>query len=205
MLLPVVRCQRYGYLKYYIFMAVIAAFAAAPAPPALVGALAAALLWLNVGGTALSMPAARRAYDRQVAAYARADAQSCWVGTAWIPPYSFKWPGRVCGVLARLASGHGQTEAEVEDAARASLGDCLDACFCRSSGVYFEDMTEPAAPLLAASAQQFKYTAFDLGELVLPESRAERISDPAASPVYRYPAADQRRICESLTRALGTR
>jgi hypothetical protein len=109
----------------------------------------------------------------------------------------------VCGVLARLASGHGQTEAEVEQAARGSLSECLDACFCRSSGVYFDDMTEAAAPLLAASAQQFKYTAFDLGELVLPEARAERVSGPGAPPVFRYPPADQRRVCESLTGALA--
>lgn len=202
MLLPVVRCQQYGYLKYYIFMAVIVAFAAARARPALVAGLAVALLLLNTGPTIASLPTRVRDHREQLAAYGRADVRSCWMATGWTPPYSYAWPGSVCGVLAALASGHGQTEREVVAVAHAAMTSCLDTCFCRSSGVFMNDMTEEAVPLLAASAQQFQYGVFDLGQLVLPAVHAERVSSPGGSSlVYRYPAADQRRICESVTRA----
>jgi hypothetical protein len=65
-------------------------------------------------------------------------------------------------------------------------------------------MTEPAAEDLTALARQFRYTAFDLGELVVPAARAERLSPAGATtPIYRYPPADQRRICERLSRAVA--
>jgi hypothetical protein len=201
MLLPVVRSGQYGYLKFYIFMAVIAAFAAVRARPALVASAAVALVLANAGPIVLSLKPARRDYREDSKVYARAGAQSCWVTTAWIPRFNFRWPGQVCGVLAQLASGHGQTEAEVEDMARASLTACLDQCFCRSSGVYFDEMSESAEPWLTLLAKQFRYTTFDLEQLMLPAARAERVSEADGPPIYRYPTADQRRICEGLTRA----
>jgi hypothetical protein len=204
MLLPVVRSAQYGYLKYYIFMAVIVAFGAARARPSIVAALAVVVALINVGPVLTGVSAARHLYTEQMKVYARADAQSCWVSSGWIPPYSFRWPGRICGMLAHLSSGHAQTEAEVEAAARASLTACLEACFCHSSAVYInEDMTEPAAPYLAAEQQLFQYTDIDLGELVLPEARGERVSPAGSYPVYRYPSADQLRICRDLGRARG--
>jgi hypothetical protein len=197
MVLPIVRCQQYGYLKFYVFLPVIAAFAAARARPLVVGALAAALVWFNVSplGQVGRVRASSRAHREVAAAYQQAGPRSCWMTTAWVPPYWIEWPGRACGVLNELAHGHGQTETEVIAQSHVALTTCLDACFCGSEGVYMDDMTDPAP--LVDLARHFQYTSFDVGTLAVSAARADRLS----AGFYRYPAEDQRRICESLTRA----
>jgi hypothetical protein len=202
MILPLVRSQQYGYIKYYIFLPVVVAFAAGRARPGLVGLLAAVLVWLHVVSWVRALPGEHRDYREHAAVYEQAGAQGCFFTPAWAPPYSFLWPGRVCGVLTALASGHGDTDAQVIAGAHARMTAALDACFCESSGVYADDLTESLRPQLAESARQFRYTSFDLGELVLPEGRASRVSPPdVLRPLYRYPPDDQRRICESVKRA----
>jgi len=203
LILPVVRCQQYGYLKFYIFLPVVAAFAAAPARPLVTGAAALALLVLNTGTTFANLPAERRVAREQAAVYAEAGPRSCWLTTAWIPRYSFRWPGKTCAVLGSLGSAGGATDAEVLAAGHAALTGCLEACFCQSSSVLTEDMTTVGAgPAMADSARQFRYTAFDLQQLLLPPSRAEVASAAGALvPVFRYSAPDQRRLCESVTHA----
>jgi hypothetical protein len=205
MILPLVRYQQYGYIKFYIFMAVLVAYGAARARPAVVAVLAVVLLSLSVKPMLSSVPEELAVYHEHEALYAQVGPRSCWVTPAWVPPHFFLWPGRICGVLATLASGHGETEDDVVAAAHAATTTCLEACFCDSSAVFTDDMTEASSENLAISARQFQYTVFDLGELVLPTARAERVSPAGASkPVLRYPVADQRRICERLTRARAT-
>jgi hypothetical protein len=202
LILPVVRCQQYGYLKFYILFAVVVAFAAARERPAFVAAAALGLVALNLTPMFLYLPASLRDSRERAAVYAEAGRDSCWFTTAWIPSYSFRWPGRVCAVLGSLAGGHGATDAAVLAMGHGALTSCLDACFCGSSSVLTDDMTEAGGPLVAASAAQFRYTERDLGELVLPAARAERLSPAgAATPVFRYPASEQRRLCERLTHA----
>jgi hypothetical protein len=202
MILPLARHQQYGYLKFYIFMAVLIAYGAARARPAVVAVLAVALLWINVKPRLSSVPEGLAHYHQHAATYAQVGPRSCWVTPAWVPPYFFLWPGRICGVLATLASGHGQTEHDVVAAAHASTTSCLEACFCESSAVFTDDMTEVSAQDLVTLGQTFQYTALDLGDLVVSTARAERLSPAGASkPILRYPLAEQQRICGVLTRA----
>ena len=203
MILPVVRCHQYSYIKFYIFMAVLVAYGAARARPAIVGVMAVGLLWLNVKPTLATAPAGLADYHEHATVYAQQGPRSCWVTSAWVPTYYFLWPGRICGVLTTLSGGHGEVERDVVTAAHVATTSCLEACFCDSSAVLTDDLTDPAgAGNLAGLARQFQYTDFDLGELIEPAARAERVSPAGAStPIYRYPLADQRRICEGLTRA----
>jgi hypothetical protein len=195
--LPVVRTQEYGYLKFFILMPIVLAFGAARAPKLAAAAVATLVLGLNAAPLVAGLPAQRQLYDDRVAVYRRADAHSCWLTTAWIPRISFRWPGTVCPVLGSLASGAGEDPASVEAAGRAALTACLEDCFCRSSAVFTDDMIDAnARPLVADSARHFAYAAVDLQAVVLPLVRAEIVSRPGATPpVYRYPPGEQRRRC----------
>lgn len=196
-LLPVVRTQEYGYIKFFILMPIVLAIGAARAPVPVAVALAALLVGLNAVPLLSDLPAQRRLYDDRVAAYGRADEHGCWLTTGWIPPLSFRWPGSVCPILGSLASGAGEDAASVAAAGRAALTACLEDCFCRSSAVFTDDMTDATArPLVADSARHFAYTAVDLEAVVLPLQRAHLVSRAgSASPVYQYPPDEQRRRC----------
>jgi hypothetical protein len=202
LVLPVLfRPQLYGYIKFYVLLPIVLAFGAARAPAAAAAAVAALLLSLNARPLLAGLPAQRRFYSDRVEAYARADSRSCWLTTAWEPPFSFRWPGTVCPILGALAGGGGEDAARVAASARAALTACLEDCFCRSSAVFTDDMTETARPLVADSARHFGYTAVDLEALVLPVQRA-RLASRAGSrlPVYRFPPDEQRRRCELVSR-----
>ncbi|HVT18848.1 MAG TPA: hypothetical protein VHQ90_22015 [Thermoanaerobaculia bacterium] len=202
LVLPVMfRPQLHGYIKFYVLLPIVLAFGAARASPAAAAAVAALLLALNAGPLLASLPAQQRFYGDRVEAYARADAHSCWLTTGWVPTFSFRWPGAVCPILGSLAKGSGEDVERVTAAGRAALTACLEDCFCRSSAVFTDDMTESARPLVADSARHFGYTAVDLQAVVLPVQRA-RLASRAGStlPVYQYPPDEQRRRCELMPR-----
>jgi hypothetical protein len=201
LVLPVLfRVQEYGYIKFYVLLPIVLAIGAARAPAIVAAAVAALMLGLNAGPLLGGLPAQRRLYGERIEAYSRADARSCWLTTAWIPAFSFRWPGAVCPILGSLAAGSGENAARVAAGARSTLTACLEDCFCRSSGVFTDDMTETARPLVADSARHFAYTEVDLEALVLPVQQAQLASRIGSKPpVYRYPPDEQRRRCELLS------
>lgn len=195
--LPLVRTQQYGYVKFYVLLPIVLASGAARAPAAAASAVAALLLALNGGALLAALPAQRQLYADRVDVYGRAGADACWLTIAWEPPFSFLWRGSVCPIFGLLARGTGEDVAQASAAGQAMLTGCLETCFCRSSGVFTDDMTEAAGPLVADSARHFAYAGPNLETLLLPVAQAELASRPGSTPpVYRYPPAEQRRRCD---------
>jgi hypothetical protein len=202
LVLQLLRRQQPGYIKYYALFPMLVAVAGARAPIAITAPLAGLLLLLNGVPFAQSLREQRVRYADRVTAYAQADARSCWLSTGWIPSVSFRWPGEVCPILGNLAGGHGADAAEVVSNAHAALAQCLRACFCASSGVYTDDMTETGVPAITQTSREFAYTDMDLTTLVIPTARAQLITDASPPAIYRYPPAEQQRLCAVVTASL---
>jgi hypothetical protein len=195
LILPVaVRYQQYGYLKYYIMLPFLVAVGASRARPALVGLAATVLILANGAALVGSLRAERAEYDRRVPVYTQAGAASCWLTSGWVPRFDFRWPGQTCAILANLQAYIGE-HATGQAGPHAALSRCLDSCFCQSSAVFTDDMTDDAKPGVRELAEHFQFSSLDLTSLTLPPDRAIVLTPGQPTPVLSYPRAEQQRLC----------
>ncbi len=196
LVLPVVRHQQYGYIKYYVMLPAILAVAAADLRPRAVIALAALFAFLNGGLLVARIARDRRVYEARVRLYEQASSSDCWMTMGWGPSIGFRWPGSVCAVLGSLSGGAGNDPESVIAQSHQQLSDCLRRCFCDAAVVYTDDMTEDGRALLADTARHFQFTSMDLGRtLLLPGEGVLRSTVPDTRTVYAYPRPAQERIC----------
>jgi hypothetical protein len=201
LLLPLVRHQQYGYVKYYVLLPVLLAVGAARAPMSVAAGVALILLVAN-GSTLLgTVRAGRQLYAERAGAYQQADRLTCWLSASWGPSIGFLWPGSVTAVLGSLASGGGSDPAKVVADAHATMSRSLEDCFCHSSSVFTDDMVEGSAGVVADLAEHFDYTEIDLPKLIVPAARARLVSNRGPMPVYAYASEDQKRLCSLVTAA----
>lgn len=205
LILPVVvRYQQYGYLKYYIMLPVVLAIAASRTRPAIAALIAGALLLVNTTERVSSVQAERAEYQRRVSVYAEAGTNSCWFTSGWGPRYGFRWPGHVCAALSSLQSYLGEGEVGLSGPHRA-LQHCLEDCFCNSTVVMTDDMTDEAKPIVRELADQFQFHAVDLAALTLRGDGGSVSRSAQESPVMRYPADEQRRLCTVIRNSPSSR
>jgi hypothetical protein len=193
------RPAQFGYIKYYILFPLVVAVAAARAPTRIALPLGLVILLSNFGTIVQGVRAERRTYAIREAVYARASPRSCWLTTGWGPVVSFRWPGKVCGILGTLAGGAGEDVDQLLHDVRATLTDCIDNCFCHSANVFTDDMLADSAALVTENARYFQYSTIDLLSILIPASRAPRVTSAAEPrPIYTYASEDQQRICASV-------
>ncbi len=198
LVLPLVRHQQYGYVKYYILLPVIVAVAASRLPARVMVPLAVAIAVLNGSALFDKIRAGRQLYAARVRVYEHAGPSDCWLSTGWGPPIGFRWPGTVCAVLGKLAGGSANDVNQVISQAHANLTACLRQCFCEARSVYTDDMTERGLVSLGEVTRQFQYSDLNLADFVLAASRAELVSQTGdeGDPVYEYGPYDRRRLCD---------
>jgi hypothetical protein len=200
LLLPLLRRQQYGYIKFWILLPPLLAFGASRAATWIATAVALLFFALNVPATLAALPAGNRSYRDHMQAFAKADARSCWLTSAWVPPYFFRWPGQICPILGTLSEDTGDDPAAILTASRRALTVQLQDCFCRSSAVFTDDMLEKNRPVLTSSAEHFGYSDVDLTALTLGEAQGTALSRTTPI-VWTYPKSLQRRLCEVVMEA----
>jgi hypothetical protein len=205
MLLPLVRHQQYGYVKYYVLFPVLLAIGAARAPMPIGVGVAIVMLAVNGCSVLAEVAATRSLYRQRQEAYAQADARSCWISSGWGPGVGFLWPGSVCPILGTVAGGEGEDPSQVVAGAHTALTREIEDCFCYSSGVFTDDFDASEDALLTETAQHFQYADIDLPRITLLEGHGTLVSRGGGRPVFRYSDEDQRRACDLATAAARAR
>lgn len=204
LVLTVLRRQQYGYIKFWILLPVLLAFAASRAAPWMGFTVAAAFAALNVPGLVAYVPESNRSYQDHMQAYAHADARSCWYTGSWVPPFWFRWPGKIVPVLGTLSEGSGDDPKAIMAASRANMTKLLRQCFCESSGVFTDDMIAPNRASLVETATHFGYDEIDLTGFLLADGQGTALSRTRPT-VWAYPKDLQDRLCQVASAPPATR
>jgi hypothetical protein len=196
--LPVLR--GYAYLKLYGLMPAVVALAAAGSAPAIV--LGAGAI---VGSFNLTYLARDIARDRKLARdiaplYENAGASACWLTTAWGPPI-FGWPGSTCSMSQALTDAHTDQVAAMIDQNNAAMVEAFRSCFCNSSAVYTDDVTESSQESVIALAKYYRFAGIDLTRLLWNPRRGVTAFDRDGIVVFTYARPSQLEICDSLKSA----
>jgi hypothetical protein len=196
--LPVFR--GYAYLKLYGLMPAVVALAAAGSAPAIVLGAGAIIGSFNL--TYLARDIARdRNLARDIAPlYENAGASACWLTTAWGPPI-FGWPGSTCSMSQVLTDAHTDQVAAMIDQNNAAMVEAFRSCFCNSSAVYTDDVTESSQESVIALAKYYKFAGIDLTRLLWNPRRGVTTFDRDGIVVFTYARPSQLEICDSLKSA----
>jgi hypothetical protein len=188
--LPVLR--GYAYLKLYGLMPAVVALVAAVSPPAIV--LSAGAIVGTFNATYLARDIARdRKLARDIApVYESAGPSACWLTTAWGPPI-FGWPGSMCSMSKVLTDAHTDRVTTMVESFR--------SCFCDSSAVYTDDLTESSQESVVAIANYYRFAGFDLTQLLWNSRRGTTAFDRDGIVVFTYARPSQLEICNSLKSA----
>jgi hypothetical protein len=198
LMLPVLR--GYAYLKLYGLMPIVVALVAAVSPPAIVFGAGAIVSSFNA--TYLARDIARyRKMARDIAPlYESAGPSACWLTTAWGPPV-FGWPGSMCSMSKVLTDAHTDQVATMIDENNAAMVESFRSCFCDSSAVYTDDLTESSRESVVALAKYYRFAGFDLTQLLWNPRRGSTAFDRDGIVTYMYARQSQLEICDSLKSA----
>jgi hypothetical protein len=196
--LPVLR--GYAYLKLYGLMPAVVALAAAGSAPAIVLGAGAIIGSFNL--TYLARDIARdRNLARDIAPlYENAGASACWLTTAWGPPI-FGWPGSTCSMSQVLTDAHTDQVAAMIDQNNAAMVEAFRSCFCNSSAVYTDDVTQSSQESVIALAKYYRFAGIDLTRLLWNPRRGVTAFDRDGIVVFTYARPSQLEICDSLKSA----
>jgi hypothetical protein len=196
--LPVLR--GYAYIKLYGLMPTVVALAAAGSAPAIVLGAGAIVGSFNV--TYLARDIAReRKLARDIAPlYENAGSSACWLTTAWGPPI-FGWQGWTCSMSQVLTDAHTEQVAAMIDQNNAAMVNSFRRCFCDSSAVYTDDLTESSQESVVALAKYYRFAGFDLTKLLWNPRRGSTAFDRGGIVTYMYARPSQLEICDSLKSA----
>jgi hypothetical protein len=198
LMLPVLR--GYAYLKLYGLMPIVVALVAAVSPPAIVFGAGAIVGSFNA--TYLARDIARyRKMARDIApVYESAGPSACWLTTAWGPPV-FGWPGSMCSMSKVLTDAHTDQVATMIDENNAAMVESFRSCFCDSSAVYTDDLTDSSRESVVALAKYYRFAGFDLTQLLWNPRRGSTAFDRDGIVTYMYARQSQLEICDSLKSA----
>jgi hypothetical protein len=195
-LLPLLRHQQYGYVKFYVLVPVVVAMCAAVARGRNAFAALMLLVVLNVPPVVKTIADGRLVYAERRDRYAAADPNACWMAAAWAPRVSQIWPGTTCAFFGSLTSGHGPTPTDVSKDSHAKLDACLRSCFCEASAVYTDDFRIERRGDLDRVAAHFGYDR-DVSSFLWRPEHGTSMPAGAAPEVLVYSRAVQSSLCDA--------
>lgn len=150
-LLPVVWNNMYGYAKFYLLFAVLAARLPARVGLAVVGVLG----LLNVSALAAELHAGRVTYALRADQYRAATSGTAWIAAGWDPDLVYRWPGSKCAMLRSFMAPPrpGATADEIRGDTSVEFMACVERAFCGASAVWTGDWGTPS-PVYAFSAER---------------------------------------------------
>jgi hypothetical protein len=188
LILPIVRNQQYGYVKFYVLWPIPVALVASRCTARTTVVAASFVLALNlwvVGGELLR---GRENYRLARAAYATATPATCWLTSGWTPPFAYLWPGTATPILGILATG---SSPEMQ---RQALTTSLKRCFCESDGVW-TDSTSRDAALVQSIASHFNYDGKVLSRVLLDPLDATPSPEPG---ILQYGPSARHEVCQAI-------
>lgn len=196
--LPVLR--GYAYLKLYGLMPAVVALVAAGSPPAIVFGAGAIVGTFNASYLARDVARDRKLARDIAPLYESADISACWLTTAWGPPI-FGWPGWTCSMSQVLTEAHTDQVAAMIDENNAAMMNSFRKCFCDSTAVYTDDVTESSKESVVALANYYRFAGFDLTKLLWNPQRGITAFDRDGIVTYMYARPSQSEICDALKSA----
>jgi hypothetical protein len=196
--LPTIR--GYAYLKLYGLMPAVVALVAAVSPPTIVFGAGAIVGAFNVTYLARDISRDRKLARDIAPLYQSAGPAACWLTTAWGPPI-FGWPGWTCSMTQVLTDAHTDQLAAMIDENNAAMVSSFRSCFCNSSAVYTDDVTESSKETVAALANYYRFAGIDSTRLLWNPQRGSTVFDRDGIVAYVYARQSQSEICDSLKSA----
>ena len=100
-----------------------------------------------------------------------------------------------------LTDAHTDQVAAMIDQNNAAMLNSFRRCFCDSSAVYTDDVTESSLESVTALAKYYGFAGIDLTELLWNPRRGGTAFDKDGIAVFKYARPSQSEICDSLKSA----
>ncbi len=197
LVLPVVRNQQSGYVKFFVLLPVLLAVGATFLRPAVTASFAVVLALLNGLSFGQEIHAGRGAGGDHASFYASFSPQACFVTSGWAAPDGQNWHGTTCAALSKLFDDGPDPNASVPEILRGNAeryAACLDGCFCRADAVLTDDMTAPLKGQVSFVLDHFQVQDVTLDPLLLRGVEAGK----APEGLHFFSPDEQHRACVSI-------
>ena len=197
LVLPLIRSFQYSYTKFYILMPAIVALVASSVSP-LVGLFAGIVAGsFNTLYIARDIVAQRRLSNDIAPLFKSMGDSSCYVTTSWGPP-TMNFPGSTCSISAILSRDTAEQVDLIMRRNQHTMNDSLRRCFCDSSSVLTDDVTEANQDVAAELLKYYRYSGFELNEWQWNPNRGTLVFDRDGLKVFSYSRQAQSEICSGL-------
>lgn len=192
-ILPILRNQQYMYNKFYLLLPVLVGLTVARLPARTGISVGLALAIFNVPSLLAEVVKGRTRYAAYTSLYAKATPNTYWLTSGFVPPFSYRWPGRNCSMLMSLA-----TDQKVLPERNAEFLDCLNRAFCEGDGVWTADWTVASEAKTVETARHFQFPAEVMKDTFWRGDQGPAPALPFGDIAVVYSAAQQRRACKGL-------